>query len=76
MTQYWPALPLHTCIVEILLKREGVLTDTELYRDLRTSYGDLSLKEMNKTLICLEIEGIIHVSRLTKNKRRIEIRHS
>lgn len=76
MTQYWPALPLHTRIVEILLKREGVLTDTELYRDLRTSYGDLSLKEMNKTLICLEIEGIIHVSRLTKNKRRIEIRHS
>jgi len=76
MTKYWPVLPLHTCIVEILLKKRGALTDTELYQALRKSYGDLSFRELNKTLLSLEIEGIIHVFRLTKNIRRVELRNS
>ena len=76
MTEYWPATPLHTCIVEILLTKRGALTDTELYQALRKSYGDLSLRELNKTLFRLEIDGIIHVFRLTKNKRSVEIRNS
>ena len=76
MTKYWPMLPLHTCIVEILLKKGGAFTDTELCQALRKSYGDLSLRELNKTLMCLEIEGIIHVFRLTKNTRRVELRNS
>ena len=73
MTKYWRPLPLHTCVVEILLKKGGALTDTELYQALRKSYGDLSLRELNKTLMRLEIEGIIHVFRLTKNIRRVEL---
>ena len=73
MTRLWPVLPLHTCVVEILLKKGGALTDTELYQALRKSYGDLSLRELNKTLMRLEIEGIIHVFRLTKNIRRVEL---
>jgi len=76
MTKYWSVLPLHTCIVEILLKKGGALTDTELYAALRKSYGDLSFRELNKTLMCLEIEGIIHVFRLTKNIRRVELRNT
>jgi Fe2+ or Zn2+ uptake regulation protein len=76
MTKYWSALPLHTHIIEVLLKKGGALTDTELYQALRKSYGDLSLRELNKTLICLEIEGLIHVFRLTKNTRRVELRNS
>ena len=76
MTKYWSALPLHTCIVEILLKKGGTLTDTELYQALRKSYGDLSLRELNNTLLSLEIDGIIHVFRLTKNRRRVELRNS
>lgn len=76
MTKYWSVLPLHTCIVEILLKKGGALTDTELYQALRKSYGDLSFRELNKTLMGLEIEGMIHVFRLTKNIRRVELRNS
>jgi Fe2+ or Zn2+ uptake regulation protein len=76
MTNHWPVLPLHTCIVEILLKKGGALTDTELYQALRKSYGDLSFRELNKTLMCLEIDGIIHVFILTKNMRRVELRNS
>ena len=77
MTKYWSVLPLHTCIVEILLKKGGgEVTDTELYQALRKSYGDLSFRELNKTLMRLEIDGIIHVFRLTKNMRRVELRNS
>ncbi len=75
MTKYWPVIPLHTCMVEILLSKKGALTDTELYRALRKSYGDLSLRELNKTLMRLEVDGIIHVFRLTKNIRSIELRN-
>ena len=76
MTEYWPVLPLHTCVVEILLKKGGASTDTELYQALRKTYGDLSLRELNKTLMRLEIDGVIHVFRLTKNMRRVELRDS
>jgi Fe2+ or Zn2+ uptake regulation protein len=76
MTKYWPVLPLHTCVVEILLKKGGALTDSELYQALRKAYGDLSLRELNKTLLSLEIDGIIYVFRLTKNMRRVELRDS
>ncbi len=75
MTKYWPVLPLHTCIVEILIKKEGAITDSELYQALRKSYGELSLRELNKTLLRLEVDGIIHVFRLTKNIRSIELRN-
>ncbi len=76
MTKYWPVIPLHTRIVEILLSKRGVITDNELYQALQKSYGDLSLRELNKTLMQLEVDGIIHVFRLTKNKRSVEIRNS
>jgi Fe2+ or Zn2+ uptake regulation protein len=76
MTKYWPVFPLHTCIFEILLKKGGALTETELYQALRKSYGDLSFRELNKTLMSLEIEGMIYVFRLTKNIRRVELRNS
>ena len=39
-------------------------------------YGDLSLRELNNTLMRPEIEGVIHVFRLTKNMRRVELRDS
>jgi Fe2+ or Zn2+ uptake regulation protein len=61
--------------VEILYKKGGALTDEELYKTLEKEYGRLSHRELNKTLIRLEIHGVIHVSRLTKNKKRVELRH-
>jgi Fe2+ or Zn2+ uptake regulation protein len=74
MSKLWDVQPLHTSLVEILLKRGGSLTDTELLRALKKSYGELSLRELNKTLMRLEVDGIIHVSTLTKNKKRVDFR--
>lgn len=75
MSELWTTQPLHTTLVEILCKKGGALTDAELYKALEKSYGELSQRELNKTLMRLEVHGIIHVSHLTKNKKRVELRH-
>jgi len=74
MSKLWDVQPLHTSIVELLLKNRGSSTDTEVLRALKKSYGELSLRELSKTLMRLEVNGIIHVSTLTKNKKRVELR--
>ena len=69
----WKPYPLSTVIVE-LLQRKGPTTDTELYEMAKEVYGDLGFNTMNKRLMQLEIKGIIHVSMLTRGKRRVELR--
>ncbi len=73
MSKLWGALPLHTAVVEFLEKRQGVSTDADLLKALKEYYEDLSFREFNKTLMRLEVEGIIRVFTLTKNLKRIEM---
>ena len=73
LTKFWDSQPLHTTIVELLDKKKGVLTDGELYKDLKASPDELSLRTLNKALMKLEVDGIIRVFELTKNKKRIEL---
>lgn len=73
MPRYREALPVHTIIVELLDKNQGALTDTELYKALRDLYEDINYEALNKSLMKLEIEGIIQVTSLTKAKKRIEL---
>jgi Fe2+ or Zn2+ uptake regulation protein len=73
MVKIWNAQPLHTEIVEFLQKKRGATIDVELYNTLKKKNNDLSFRLFNKTLMKLEIEGIIHVASLTKNKRHIEL---
>jgi len=44
LSKFWDAQPLHTTIVELLEKKKGVLTDGELYKALKTSSDELSLR--------------------------------
>ena len=74
LSKFWRTLPLHTALVEFLQKKRGALLDTELYKALNKDNSDLSLRDFNKTLMKLEIDGVIHVSSLTKNKRCVELR--
>jgi len=73
MSKPWGARPVYTAIIELLEKKKGALTDVELLKALKESYGDLSLSAFHKTLMKLEIEGLIHVSSLPKTKKRIEL---
>lgn len=63
---------MNLAVVETLQKK-GPMTDIELLSEMKESYGDLSFRELNKTLLKLEVEGVIRVSRLMKGKRRVEL---
>jgi hypothetical protein len=70
----WTAMPLRSLIVEVMKKRRGVILDDELLRALKKELGnEPSDAELNSALMQLEINGIVHVSQITKTKRRIEV---
>ena len=68
----WRPHPLDLTIVEVLGKK-GAMTDTELFILLRETRGELGFVDFNKTLMNMEVAGLIYVSSLTKGKRRVEL---
>jgi len=71
-TGTWNSRPMNLAVVETL-QRKGAMTDIELLSELKDSYGDLSFRELNRSLLKLEVTGIVRVSRLMKGKRRVEL---
>jgi hypothetical protein len=65
-------VPLRNSIYE-KIKIAGSLTDSELSKALIKAGISIPEDEFNKTLLNLEIYGLIKVTWLTKNERRIEI---
>jgi len=61
-------------IVEILEKK-GSLTDVDLLEALKSvsQFKDLSFNELNKTLMRMEIAGLILVSSFTKGRRLVQL---
>ncbi len=72
MNKLWNPIPLHTAIIEVLIKK-GNLTDSEILRELDSKYKGISVRELNISLMRLEIRGAIRVTRLLKNKRMVEL---
>lgn len=68
----WRIIPLRNVILAILDKRQGVLIDKELIRLLKNQRENVSLSELDRALMELEIAGEIHVQQITKTKRKIE----
>jgi len=67
-------MPLPNLVVSIVKKRRGVILDDELIRALKKEIGtEPSEAELNTALLQLEINGLVHVSQITKTKRRIEV---
>lgn len=71
----WSTIPTHIAIIEILSKK-GALTDTELYKEVKKVISDLSFRELNRAMLRLEVAGFIKVSRLMKEKRRVELKEA
>jgi hypothetical protein len=69
----WNPNPLSVIIVE-LMERKGATTDADLYDMVKELQDDVAFSELNRELMRLEIAGKIHVSALTKGKRRVELR--
>jgi len=64
--------PLRNLIYE-KIKQVGNITDSDLVNALSKDTVSLSDSDLNKILLDLEIYGLIRVSWVTKDKRRIEI---
>jgi len=72
MDRIWGPRPMHLAVVDILEKKNA-LTDIDLLHEVKDNFGEISLRELNRVLMKLEISGIIRVSRLMKGKRRVEL---
>ncbi len=59
-------------IVEVLEKK-GPVTDIDLQKELRSNFGEVSFRELNRSLMKLELAGVLRVSRLMKGKRQVEL---
>jgi Fe2+ or Zn2+ uptake regulation protein len=68
----WRPHPLHMTIIEIL-KSKGPMTDMELFNTLKESNEEVGFRTLNHELMKMEIGGKIHVSSLTRGKRRVEL---
>lgn len=64
--------PLRNIIFE-KIKEVGNLSDNELISNLEKEGVQITVTDLNKTLLDLEIFGLVRVSWLTKDKRRIEL---
>ena len=55
------------------IRQAGNLTDADLLKELSKDGITLADSDFNKTLLDLEIYGLVRVSWVTKDKRRIEL---
>lgn len=55
------------------IRQAGTLTDADLMNALSKDNVTIADAEFNKTLLDLEIYGLVRVSWVTKEKRRIEL---
>jgi DNA-binding transcriptional regulator PaaX len=58
--------------MNIVERREGLILEDDLIRLLENDVGEISERELNKALMKLEIEGLIHVQTIKKNQRVIK----
>jgi DNA-binding PadR family transcriptional regulator len=72
MSKVWSPRPLSLDIVEYLEKK-GPISDIDLQKEMKASFGDVSFREINKNLMKLELAGILRVTRLMKGKRQVEL---
>ena len=59
-------------VVEALGK-SGVLTVDSLYKRVKKLHGDPGSKFFDETLMTMELQGLIKVYGMSKDKRRVEL---
>ena len=64
--------PLRNIVYE-KMKQDENTTDKDLLKELQRDGEDISMRDLNKVLMQLEILGLITVRWQTKDKRRIEL---
>ena len=66
------AIPIRNKVFD-KIKESGSLTDSELFKSLTKSGFVMGQDKFNKLLLDLEIMGLVNVTWITKDTRRIEV---
>jgi hypothetical protein len=69
----WKVQPVYATVIEILVEK-GSMTDADLFEALKAFYKDIGFDDLNKTLMEMEITGLISVSSLTKDRRLVQLK--
>ncbi len=72
MSKIWSPRPMSLAIVEVLEKKRS-MSDIDLHKEVKSNFGEVSFRELNRELMKLEMAGVLWVSRLTKGKRLVEL---
>ena len=72
----WRPIPLDDLIIDLLRQRKGVARDKEIFRMVKTIYKDVSPKEFYKTIMRLELKGLINVSSISKSIKSLRLRET
>jgi hypothetical protein len=59
-------------ILEVLEKK-GSMSDIDLQKEVKSIFGEVNFRELNRELMKLEMAGMLWVSRLGKGKRLVEL---
>lgn len=59
-------------ILEVLEKK-GSMSDVDLQKEVKSNFGEVNFRELNRELMKLELAGMLWVSRLGKGKRLVEL---
>ncbi|HDN62993.1 MAG TPA: hypothetical protein ENF56_03415 [Candidatus Bathyarchaeota archaeon] len=74
-TKTWKVTPLYTMILDALSRKKS-LTDVDLLDFLRSRDDSVTINDLNRALMKLELNGLIVVESLTRGKRRVELRET
>lgn len=74
MSKVWKPIPLQHRIIEILNALNGSCEEPDLLRILKKEDWDISVNDLNRVLLQLEIQGYITVYTIGKGKRKIELK--
>jgi hypothetical protein len=58
-------------IVEV--EQKSSMSDVDLQKEVKSGFGDVSFRDLNRELMKLELAGMLWVSRLAKGKRLVEL---
>lgn len=67
----WRTIPLSHAIMQCLEMRDGIVLDSDLKSLLEKLQVDWNHRDLNSTLLHLEISGLIHVKEIKKGTKKI-----
>lgn len=73
-TKTWKTHPAYFFVLELLEKKKGSMTDTDLLNNLNEEFPDLGFRDLNELLMRLEVAGKINLTTMARGKRRVELK--